>query len=114
MLPMYPPADEFEDPAYRLAWARLVSHYWSHGAWLEADQLLRDADRLAGVPIVLVQGTLDPGNLVGTPWLLQRALAGSQLVLVDDAGHGFSDAGMVDALVSATDRFRTLPAGRAP
>ncbi len=105
-MPMYPPAEEFEDPRYRLAWARLVSHVWSHGSWLEEGQLIRDAHRLAGIPGVLVQGTLDSGNLVGTPWLLNDAWPGSELVIVDDAGHGFSDAGMVDALVGATDRFR--------
>jgi proline iminopeptidase len=113
MLPMYPPADEFEDPAYRLAWARLVSHYWAHGAWLEEDAVLRQADRLRGIPAVLVQGILDPGNLVGTPWILQRAMPSAELILVDDAGHGFSDAGMADALVGATDRLRSLASGRA-
>jgi proline iminopeptidase len=59
-----------------------------------------------------VQGILDPGNLVGTPWLLQRAMPSAELILVDDAGHGFSDAGMVDALVGATDGLRSLASGR--
>jgi proline iminopeptidase len=114
MLPMYPPSEEFEDPAFRRAYARLVTHNWQHGAWLEEDQVLRDADRLVGIPIVLVQGILDAGNLAGTPWLLQRALPAAELVLVDDAGHGFSGAGMADALVGATDRFRSLGTGRTP
>jgi len=114
MLPMFPPSDEFQDPAYRLAYARLVSHNWRHGAWLEEDQIVRDAYRLDDIPIVLVQGILDSGNLVGTPWLLQRALSASELVLVDDAGHGFSGAGMADALVTATDRFRSLASAHAP
>lgn len=109
-----PPSDEFEDPAYRLAYARLVTHNWRHGAWLEDDQVLRDAGRLDGIRIELVQGILDAGNLVGTPWLLQRALPAATLVLVDDAGHGFSGAGMADALVGATDRSRALGTGSAP
>jgi proline iminopeptidase len=114
MMPMYPPNDDFDDPRYRLAWARLVTHVWRHGAWLDDDQLLRDAGRLAGIPVTLVQGILDPGNLVGTPWLLHAALPDSTLVLVDDAGHGFSDSGMVDALVRATDGYRSLrPASMA-
>ena len=65
----------------------------------------REAGRLAGIPGVLVQGELDLGNLVGTPWLLQAAYPGSELVLVPDAGHDSSDP-MADALVTATDRFR--------
>ena len=94
-----------DPPAYRLTFARLVTHYWSHGSWLADDQLLRDAGRLADIPAVLVQGTLDFGNLVGTPWLLHAAWPGSELVLIDEAGHDASDP-MADALVSATDRFR--------
>lgn len=55
----------------------------------------------------LVQGGLELGNLLGTPWELAHAWPGSELVLVDGAGHSTSVAGMVDGLVSATDRFDT-------
>jgi proline iminopeptidase len=108
MLPMFPPDDAFEDPRFRTAFARLVTHVWRHGSWLEEDELLRDAGRLDGIPVTLVQGTLDAGNLVGTPWLLDAALPDSRLILIDDAGHGFSGAGMVDALVGATDGYRSM------
>ncbi|RKN05380.1 prolyl aminopeptidase [Streptomyces radicis] len=90
---------------FRLGFTRLVTHYWSHGSWLEEGQVLRDAGRLAGIPGVLVQGALDPGNLVGTPWLLQRAWPGSELTVLNDAGHSSGDPGTVEALVAATDRF---------
>ncbi len=33
-----------------MAFARLVTHYWHHVAWLEDGALLRDAERLAGIP----------------------------------------------------------------
>jgi proline iminopeptidase len=105
LLPGSPPLSRFDPPDYRMTFARLVTHYWSHGSWLGPDQVLRDADRLAGIPAVLVQGGLDLGNLVGTPWLLHGALPDSELVIVDDAGHDSSDP-MAAALVRATDRFR--------
>jgi proline iminopeptidase len=89
-----------------MAFARLVTHYWSHGSWLAGDQVLRDAGRLSGIPGVLVQGLLDLGNLAGTPWLLQHAWPGSELVLVDEGAHESQSAGMVGALIAATDRFR--------
>ncbi len=113
MLPGLPPDERFDDPAYRLAYARIVTHFWRHGSWLDEGQVLRDAGRLAGIPAVLVQGTLDLGNLVGTPWELHAALPHSELVLVDEAGHSTSQGGMVDALITATDRFRE-PARTAP
>jgi proline iminopeptidase len=61
--------------------------------------------RLASIPAVLVEGTLDPGNLLGTPWELASSWPTSELVIIGDAGHGLSDRGMVDALVGATNRF---------
>ena len=94
-----------DPPEYRLGFARLVTHYWRHGSWLEEGAVLRDAGRLAGIPTVLIQGSLDLGNLLGTPWLLQAAIPGSELVLVDDAGHDSSDP-MASAIVAATDRLR--------
>jgi proline iminopeptidase len=48
------PNPRHEDPAFRMAFTRIVTHYFHHGAWLADDQLLRDAGRLAGIPGVLV------------------------------------------------------------
>jgi proline iminopeptidase len=91
-------------PSYRLCFARLVTHYFANGSWMEEGQVLRDAGRLASIPGVLVQGTADLNNLVGAPWLLERAWPGVELRMVD-AGHETRSAEMVDALIEATDRF---------
>ncbi|AYY14932.1 prolyl aminopeptidase [Actinobacteria bacterium YIM 96077] len=99
------PNPRFDDPAFRMAFARLVTHYWRHGSWLEEGEVLQNAGRLEGIPGILVQGSLDLGNLVGTPWELAHAWPGSELVLIDEAGHGASDPGMAEALVGATDRL---------
>src|SRR5689334_12022658 len=61
-------SNRFAEPGYAYAFARIVTHYWRHGSWLEEGQVLREAGRLAGIPGVLVQGSLDFGNLLGTPW----------------------------------------------
>jgi proline iminopeptidase len=88
----------------RLAFVRICTHYFSHGAWLEDGELLRNAGRLAGIPGVLVHGRLDLGSPLQTAWELQRAWPGSELVVVDDAGHTGSDA-MRAAVVAAAARF---------
>src|SRR5439155_2132445 len=41
-----------------LAFVRICAHYFAHGAWLEEEELLRNAGRLAGVPGVLMHGRL--------------------------------------------------------
>jgi proline iminopeptidase len=105
MLPGSPPAERFEAPRYRLAFARLVTHYWAHGSWLDEGVVLHEAGRLAGIPGVVVQGALDLGNLIGTPWQLAQAWPDCELILVDEAAHGGTDASR-DLLVAATDRFR--------
>lgn len=107
MMPSSPSLRD-EDPAYRMAFARLVTHYFGNGSWLEDGEVIRRAGTLAGIPGVMVQGSLDLGNLVGTPWLLERAWPGSELVTIDTGGHG-SGPGMADAIVAATDRFASLP-----
>ena len=60
---------------------------------------------------MLVQGTLDLGNLIGTPCALAAAWPGIELRMMD-AAHETRSAGMIDGLVEATDRFANRLAGR--
>lgn len=103
------PNPRYERPAFRMAFARIVTHYWRHGSWLEEGAVLRNAGHLAGIPGVIIQGALDLGNLLGTPWQLAHAWPGSELLLVDDAGHNAGDPGIAETLVAATDRFAASP-----
>jgi proline iminopeptidase len=97
----------YDDPRFRLAFARIVAHYFHHHAWLDDDILLRDADRLAGIPGVLIHGRLDLAAPLVSAWELARAWPGSQLV-VEEAGHLGTDAAMTEAVIAATDRFAKL------
>lgn len=108
IVPGTPPGpSRYDDPVFRLAFARIVTHYWRAGSWLEEDAVLRDAGRLAGIPGVMVQGALDFNNLLGTPWELRDAWPGSELHLIVEGGHETRSDAMVDALVAATDRLAT-------
>ncbi|MBM7173565.1 prolyl aminopeptidase [Streptomyces sp. G44] len=109
----------YEDAAFRAGFARTVTHYFAHDHWLGGDEVvLRDAPALAGIPGVMVQGSLDFGNLLGIPWRLRRAWPQSELILVDDAGHDAGARGIAAELTAATDRFRPdggpVPAGHGP
>ncbi|MFJ2772776.1 prolyl aminopeptidase [Streptomyces sp. NPDC087300] len=97
----------YEDAAFRAGFARTVTHYFAHDHWLGGDEvILRDAGSLRGIPGVMVQGSLDFGNLVGTPWRLRAAWPDSELVLVDLAGHNAGATGVAGELVAVTDRYR--------
>ena len=103
--PNHTPSPRYESPSFRLGFARLVTHYWRHDAWLEDGSLLRDAGRLADIPGVLIHGRLDLGGPLVTPWRLSRAWPGSELVIFGDAGHDARDPGMAESIVTATSRF---------
>ncbi len=105
MVPNQPPSSRYEVPEFRMAFARIVTHYWSHGSWLEKGQVLRNAATLRDIPGAVVQGSLDLGNLLGTPWELAAAWPSSELLVVDGAGHDSGHPAVARALVAATDRF---------
>src|SRR5439155_1943609 len=84
--PDTPPNPRYDDPRFRMAFARIVTHYFHHHAWLEDGILLRDADRLAGIPGVLIHGRLDLGSPVATALALVEAWPGADLELVG-TGH---------------------------
>jgi proline iminopeptidase len=98
------PDPRYDDPAFRLCFARLVTHYWARAAWLSEDELLRGAARLAGIPGVLIHGRLDLSAPLDVPWRLAQAWPGSELIVVDDEGHRGGSA-MTAAIVGATKRF---------
>jgi proline iminopeptidase len=99
------PDPRYDDPRFRMAFARVVTHYWRHTAWLGEGLLLRRAAELAGVPGVLVHGRLDVSSPPDIAWALARAWPGSELTLIDNAGHGVGDTAISDVLIEATDRF---------
>lgn len=97
------PNPRYADPAFRMAFARLVTHYFHHAAWLEDDELLRNAVSLAGIPGVLVHGRFDISSPPDVPWLLAQAWPDATLHLVR-TGHVGGDE-MVRRLVDAADTF---------
>jgi proline iminopeptidase len=103
--PGHKPHPRYEDPAFRLGFARLVTHYWRHAAWLEDGALLRNVGRLSGIPGILIHGRLDIGGPLVTPWRLHQNWPGSELLVVGEAGHDARDPGMAESIVTATDRF---------
>jgi proline iminopeptidase len=107
--PATPPNPRYDDPAFRMAFARIVTHYFRHHAWLEDGALLRGAAGLADIPGVLIHGRFDIGSPPVTAWRLAHAWPGSELVLLD-AGHLNTGPGMSEAVVAATDRFGRRPA----
>lgn len=95
----------FGDPRTALSLARIECHYFMHQSFLEPDQLLRDAGRIAGIPGVIVQGRYDLICPMESAWALHRTWPSSELQVIPDAGHAACEGGIRRALVAACDRF---------
>ena len=94
-----------DDVAIAIAIARIENHYMVNRGWLEEGQLIEGASRLRGIPGVIVQGRYDCCTPPAAAWDLKRAWPEAELNIVPDGGHLFSEPGILDRLIRATDRF---------
>jgi proline iminopeptidase len=105
--PAWPPTEglssRFEDREFALAFARLVTHYVRHNAWLDDGCLLRGAEALSDIPGILVNGRFDFQAPIANAWELRRVWPGAELVIVDNAGH--ADQAITRELIQATGWF---------
>jgi proline iminopeptidase len=107
LVPGHQPNKRFLDPEFRLRFARIVTHYWRHAAFLEDEQLLRDAACLNGIPGILIHGRYDVSSPLQTAWRLHKAWSGSELRVIADAGHG--GGSLPQHVVDALNQFTTIP-----
>jgi proline iminopeptidase len=101
--PDQPGYAHFEDPSFRLCFARLVTHYWANVAWLDAGALLEGVGSLAQIPAMLIHGGRDVSSPVDVAASLAARWPAAELVIVDEGHRGGSQ--MAAALESAARRF---------
>lgn len=103
----------FGSPHTALALARIEAHYFINNVFLGADQILGDADRLRGIPGIIVHGRYDMVCPLENAWDLHHAWPAARLDIISDAGHAASEPGIVNALVLAgIEMARLLTRGR--
>jgi proline iminopeptidase len=91
---------------YARAFARLENHYFTHFGWLDEDgQILRDMDRIAHIPGVIVQGRYDMICPPRMAYELSKRWPNSMLRIVDHAGHALSEPEISAELVRAMNRI---------
>jgi len=104
LTPGHQPNPRYEEPEFRLRFARLVTHYWRHAAFLAEDQLLRDAAILNEISGVLIHGRYDVSSPLETAWRLSQRWSTSRLHILDDAGHGGGST-FLPTIVGALNHF---------
>ncbi len=95
--------DHFEEAHHALAMARIECHYFIHQCWLEENQLLRDAHKIAHIPTWIIHGRYDVVCPAQNAYELHKALPKAHLQIIPDAGHAYDEPGILNALIEATD-----------
>jgi proline iminopeptidase len=105
LLPEPETSDKFGEDDFAIAFARIENHYFVHAGWLEEGQLLRDAHKLRGIPGTIVHGRYDMPCPARYAWALHKAWPKADFHLIEGAGHSYSEPGILDQLIRATDKF---------
>ena len=103
--------EHFGHPHVAIALARIECHYFMNNAFLEPDQIVRDAGRLANIPGVIVHGRYDMVCPLDNALALHRAWPEAELHIIRDAGHSASEPAIVDALLRGVEEVvaKSLP-----
>jgi proline iminopeptidase len=66
----------------------IENHYMANKCFLEDNQLWNDLDRIKHIPVTIVNGRFDMPCMVNTAYTLHQQLPNSELVIVENGGHG--------------------------
>lgn len=103
--------EHFGHPHVAIALARIECHYFMNNAFLEPDQIVRDAGRLADIPGVIVHGRYDMVCPLDNALALHQAWPEAELHIIRGAGHSASEPAIVDALLRGVEEVvaKSLP-----
>ncbi|MCO6186564.1 prolyl aminopeptidase [Rhizobium sp. L1K21] len=105
LLPEPATSDHFHEDDFALAFARIENHFFTHAGWLEEGQLLRDAHKLQDIEGTIVHGRYDMPCPAKYAYQLSKAWPRAEFHLIEGAGHAYSEPGILDRLIRATDRY---------
>ena len=97
--------EHFGHPHVAIALARIECHYFMNQAFLEPDQIVRDADRLKDIPGLIVHGRYDMVCPLDNAISLSEAWPNADLRIIRDAGHSASEPAIVDALIRGVEEI---------
>lgn len=103
--PSHTVMDHFAEPHTALSMARIEAHYFINKSFLEPNQILDNMGKIRDIPATIVHGRYDMICPLENAHELHLCWPNSELIIIRDAGHASSEAGIVDALVKATDEM---------
>ena len=92
-----------DDSDFADAFARIESHYFINGIFLDENQILRDVNKIKHIPTWIIQGRYDVVCPPRSAWELKQELESAKLVIVPDAGHSVAEIPIAAELIKATN-----------
>jgi len=84
---------------------RMELHYARHHYFIKENQILENCPALYNIPTIIIHGRQDFVCPIEAGMKLHQALPHAQYIVLPNAGHIAQGSEMIDALVSATDKF---------
>jgi proline iminopeptidase len=79
----------------------MEAHYFANDSFMQPDQLLNEAAKLAGIPGIIVQGRYDLLCPPSTSHALAARWREAEIRMVEEAGHMLYDPGVRNAVMKA-------------
>lgn len=97
------------DPAFRLGFARIVTHYFSNLAWREDQHILNHMEAIRHIPAALFHSRFDPSCPLRGAWELAKCWPAATLTILDGNDHSALSDVMRTHIRVATDAFALAP-----
>lgn len=92
--------------AIELARARIQLHYINNDCFINGQDILKSCEQLS-MPTWITQGRYDMVCPPQTAYALKQAMPHADFKMIADAGHSAMEPGVISALISATEAFKS-------
>ncbi len=100
---MNPLTDNNDSSHTTLRLARIESHYFYNGCFLDDNQILNNMKIIKHIPTIIIHGRYDMICPLSNAYQIHKQLPNSRLEIIRDAGHASSEPAIMDALIKATN-----------
>jgi proline iminopeptidase len=108
LIPSQNTINEFlKNEAHALGLARLFTTYSKNHFFIEENRLLKHLSRIQHLPAQIIHGRYDLISKVKTAYELHQLWPGSELTIVQDAGHSAFEPGISKTLIEATEKMKS-------
>jgi len=100
--------EAFGAPQMSVSLALIECHYFINNCFFtKDDQLISDVSRIRHIPATIVHGRYDLVCPIKNAWDLSQGWPEAKFEIIKDAGHAADEPGIMDALLRATEDFKS-------